>query len=136
MLLVENFTCHTNKDFIFDLYSVDKDFVFINFWSTWCHFCVQELCDLQKLYEKYNKDVYFIFINCGESKTYVDDFMQKNNHNFIVGYDEKNALSSKFNIMSIPRTIIINGKHNIVEDIVGAKDFNGWESIITKYIRQ
>ena len=136
MLLVDNFTCQTNKYFVFDLYSVDKNLVFINFWSTWCHFCVKELFDLQKLYEKYNKDVYFIFINCGESSRHVENFMQQNNYDFIVGYDEENVLARKFNVMGIPRTILINDKHNIVEDIVGAKSFNDWEMIITKYIQQ
>lgn len=136
MLLVNNFTCPTNKSFVFDLYSVDKNFVFINFWSTWCHFCVEELWDLQQLCKKYDMDVYFLFINCGESKTYVDNFLRQNNYNFIVGYDEENILSRKFDVMSIPRTILINDKHNIVEDIVGAKDFNGWEGVITKYIKK
>lgn len=35
----------------------------INFWASWCAYCVQEMPDFQEVYNKYGKDVNFVMIN-------------------------------------------------------------------------
>lgn len=40
--------------------------VFINFWASWCPFCIDEMPDIQKVAMKYD-DVTVLFINRGEN---------------------------------------------------------------------
>ncbi|MFB3042767.1 MAG: TlpA family protein disulfide reductase, partial [Nitrososphaerales archaeon] len=41
--------------------------VFVNFWATWCPFCVDEIPDLERAFEEYGGDVAILGINRAES---------------------------------------------------------------------
>ncbi|WP_206872404.1 TlpA disulfide reductase family protein [Clostridium zeae] len=41
--------------------------IFINFWATWCPYCVQEMPEIEKLYqETKNSDLIILGIDIGE----------------------------------------------------------------------
>ena len=137
---IPDFICETNFDFqqnnennedilTFSLYKSPKP-VFINFWATWCGPCVGELPDLQKLFNKYNKTIDFIFINCGANKEELYDFLKKNNYNLPLGFDEKNELAYSFNVKAIPMTILVNKDKIIKNIIIGARSEDQYEELI------
>ena len=137
---IPDFTCETNFDFqqnnennkdilTFSLYKSPKP-VFINFWATWCGPCVGEMPDLQKLFNKYNKTIDFIFINCGANKEELYDFLKKNNYNLPLGFDEKNELAYSFNVKAIPMTILVNKDKIIKNIIIGARSEDQYEELI------
>ena len=137
---IPDFICETNFDFqqnnennkdilTFSLYKSPKP-VFINFWATWCGPCVGEMPDLQKLFNKYNKTIDFIFINCGANKEELYDFLKKNNYNLPLGFDEKNELAYSFNVKAIPMTILVNKDKIIKNIIIGARSEDQYEELI------
>jgi len=137
---IPDFICETNFDFqqnnennedilTFSLYKSPKP-VFINFWATWCGPCVGEMPDLQKLFNKYNKTIDFIFINCGANKEELYDFLKKNNYNLPLGFDEKNELAYSFNVKAIPMTILVNKDKIIKNIIIGARSEDQYEKLI------
>lgn len=95
----------------------------INFWATWCPPCIAEMPSLQKLYSKYKDDVEFLFIT-SDTKEIVKTFKAKNNYMFPV-FQAKTSPPNILKTKSIPRTLIINKRGDIVIDKSGAVDWFG-----------
>lgn len=50
--------------------------VFLNFWASWCPFCIDEMPDIQEVSDEFGEDVVAIFVNRGEriqtGQNYID----------------------------------------------------------------
>lgn len=105
----------------------DKN-VILNFWATWCGFCVIEMPDLEKLQEKYkDEDLLVLAINVGESKEDVAKFVAENNLNLTVVLDKNMAVSNNYGIRSFPTTIAVNKKGEAVRGYVGMLSYEQME---------
>ena len=94
----------------------------VNFWATWCPPCVAELPSLQKLYDKYKDDAYFVFIS-NESVEIVDRFMADNEYSIPCYFGDDDA-STLFVASVIPTTYLINKGHLIISKTGAAN----WDS--------
>lgn len=96
--------------------------VLINFWATWCGYCVEEMPALQMLKDKYGDDITILALNAGgDTEEDIKAFAEDNNYTFdfaIISNDEAN----KYNVQSIPATYIIDSDGNISYTITGAYD--------------
>ncbi len=83
--------------------------VVINFWGIWCYWCVQEMPDVQKLYEKYRDvpDVVILTINNDPNPDDVPIWMKKMKYDFTVLLDD-GYVASKANVSSFPTTWFID----------------------------
>lgn len=104
----------------------DKN-VIINFWATWCGYCVIEMPDLQKLQETYKDDLLILTVNVGESKETVQKFMDENNLNLTVVLDKDMEVSNNYGIRSYPTTIAVNKKGEAVRGYVGMLTYEQME---------
>ncbi|MDF2617070.1 MAG: tlpA [Sedimentibacter sp.] len=104
----------------------DKN-VILNFWATWCGYCVLEMPDLQKLQEKYKDDLLILTVNVGESKEVVQKFMEENNLDLAVVLDKDMAVSNNYGIRSYPTTIAVNKKGEAVRGYVGMLSYEQME---------
>lgn len=91
--------------------------IVINYWATWCGYCVKEMPTFNKVYEEEKDEVVFMMINAtdGVSET-VDKakkFIKENNFQFPVYYDIKEEVGYQYGIYSLPTTIFINKKGEI-----------------------
>lgn len=98
--------------------------VLLNFWATWCGYCVKELPELQRLREDYGEELVVFTINCGEDKKKAEDFIKKNNYTFTVGLDPKNEVG--YPVRTIPITFVIDKDGIISDKLVGYKN-NAYE---------
>nr|WP_300094362.1 TlpA disulfide reductase family protein [Sedimentibacter sp.] len=104
----------------------DKN-VIINFWATWCGYCVIEMPDLQKLQETHKDDLLVLTVNVGESKETVQKFMEENKLNLTVVLDKDMAVSNNYGIRSYPTTIAVNKKGEAVRGYVGMLTYEQME---------
>lgn len=126
---VEKFTLkdQNNKKHDWDEYK-DK-VVILHFWSTDCIACKNELKELKKLYEHYNKnkeDVILLSVISPklEHKTVkqVKKFIESKDISYPVLLDNSGEFFSKFEIVSYPNTFIV--KNSIIKlTIPGASTF-------------
>ncbi len=98
-----------------------KDFrgqpVLINFWATWCYYCITEMPYLQQVYQEWSgKGLVMLTINLGEDSVAVKDFMQKNNLSFPVLLDTNEEVGNKYGARYIPATFFID-KEGVLQDI-------------------
>lgn len=95
--------------------------VLINFWATWCPPCLAEMPSLQSLYSVYKDEVVFLFVT-NDDFTTVQRFLEKHHYDFKV-YRTPNGLKGELQTKSIPRTLILSKKSEIVVDKNGAVDW-------------
>lgn len=108
--------------------------VVVNFWATWCGPCASELPAFDNAYEKYKDEVEFLMVNLtdGYSETVdkVKKYVKDNGYTFPVYYDTKYSATNAYSIYSIPRTLFIDKKGNLIYSSIGAMS----EEILNKYI--
>ena len=51
--------------------------VFMNFWASWCPFCIDEMPDIQRVAKEFGDDVTVLFINRGEKKSVAQNYLDR-----------------------------------------------------------
>lgn len=101
--------------------NIENKALFINFWSIECDYCIKEILKITEIINK-NKDIYFLFINCGNSKEDVNIFLNKKNLKLNVLLDEDDYLTELLDIKNIPTSIIIDKNKYIVNIFIGEQN--------------
>ncbi len=111
--------------------------VLINFWATWCPYCVHELNHIQRgglgnLMT--DKDFVFLPISRGESRQTVEAFVGKRAYTFDVAIDPDQKVWNKFASRAIPRNFVIGRDGKVVFTSVGysEQDFKHVKAAIEK----
>ena len=81
--------------------------VFLNFWATWCPFCVKEMPDFDKLIKE-NDDLVVLAVDVMEDKKTVEEYIEKGGHDFDVVLDEDGKVAMKYLISPLPTTYFID----------------------------
>ena len=102
--------------------------VVINFWATWCGYCVKEMPDFDEAYKKY-PDVQFLMINAtdgqGETVEKASGYIEENGFEFPVFYDTSLSAVSTYNVTGFPASFFIDSEGNLVtyaEGMLGYDD--------------
>ena len=95
--------------------------VVINFWATWCGYCVRELPDFEKVYKELGsnaKDVIIIGVagpkskqnqnNVDVSKEEITAFLKKKNITYPTLMDETGKSFDDYKVRALPMTYVIN----------------------------
>lgn len=112
----------SDKNRTLNFENLKGEVILINFWATWCPPCIAEMPSLQNLYNDYSDKVVFLFVTQDKFET-VETFKAKRNFNFEV-FNPITETPSELKSSSIPRTLVINKKGEIVIDETGAVNWN------------
>jgi peroxiredoxin len=81
----------------------------VDFWTTWCPSCVEELPVLQEVDRRYsNQEVVVLAVDIGESEAEVRRFLNDNDLDLTVLLDSTEQIAAVYNIRSIPTTFIVD----------------------------
>lgn len=91
--------------------------IVLNFWASWCYYCVEEMPNFNNAYHKY-PDVQFLMVNVtdGQSETLdsAKSFINNTNFDFPVFYDTDLDASRTYGASSLPLTIFIDENGELV----------------------
>ncbi|MUG43803.1 TlpA family protein disulfide reductase [Paenibacillus woosongensis] len=93
--------------------------VVLNFWASWCEPCVKEMPLINEVYQSNRSDVATLFVNAGESKGTVNEFLAAHHFEFPVMIDVTGKVSGLYGIIGLPVTYIIDKNGNLHQSIVG-----------------
>lgn len=114
----------------------DAKIIIINMWEPWCGPCVNEMPELEKLYENYkDKGVVIIGVTSSSTSAEAAEVVKGLNIKYPVIIN-----GSDFDIMQtgyVPTTIVVDSEGSILtpEPIIGSKSYEGWESVINTYLK-
>lgn len=93
----ETFTLSENEDKV----------VMINFWATWCPYCIDEMPAFERIANENLSNFEFIAIDQCENKAMVDRFIEEHDYSFNFGYDPDGVVYDLYPTDGIPYTLII-----------------------------
>lgn len=90
----------------------------INFWATWCPYCVDEMPYFEDSFKKYGEDINFVMIDSvdgqRETKEKAEKFIKKNGFTFPVYYDTDQTAVVTYGAYSLPTSVFIDGDGYVV----------------------
>ena len=118
--------------------------IFLNFWATWCPPCKMEMPDIQKIYEKYEKqgeksEVVVLSVvapNTQDEKDIdgIKAFLEENGYTYPVLMNDGGYTFGAYRISSLPTTFMIDKEGNVFGYVQGGLTQEAMESIIEQTI--
>lgn len=95
-------------------------YALLDFWGTWCRYCVMGIPQMKEYYQKYSDKIEFVGIDCRETqeawKAGVEKYALEWT-NLYNGYDQ--SLIVEYGIQGYPSKIIISPDGKVVEAFLG-----------------
>nr|WP_315085587.1 TlpA disulfide reductase family protein [uncultured Lachnoanaerobaculum sp.] len=128
------FTAKTvsGEDISSDLFK-DSKLTVVNVWGSWCGPCVQEIPELQKLYERMkDKDVNVIGLaqDAGTDLDAVKEIIDKNKVTYQNIVPEGATEDFVMNLMAFPTTFFVDSDRNIVGVIQGGRNLEAFTAAV------
>ncbi|MCI6117912.1 MAG: TlpA family protein disulfide reductase [Prevotella sp.] len=104
----------------FTLSSLRGKYVVLDFWGSWCGWCIKGMPDMKKYYEKYSGKFEIVGIDCKDTEAKWKDAVAKQELPWIHVKSEKaDATPQKYAIEGYPTKIIVNPDGTIHKVIIG-----------------
>ncbi|MDU7473962.1 MAG: TlpA disulfide reductase family protein [Paenibacillus macerans] len=93
--------------------------IVLNFWASWCGPCVKEMPLIHRISRNNAPDAVTLFVNVGESKGTVNEFLSDHQLDFPVIIDATGKISGLYKVTALPTTYVIDQAGNIAQPIIG-----------------
>ena len=121
--LAPDFTLKNIQGDNFTLSSLQGRWVILDFWGTWCGWCIKGFPKLKEYYSKYKTNMEVVAINCMDSDQRWKDGVKKYALPFI-NVKDNNKVSAQYAVSGFPSKIIITPEGRIHKVFVGeTEDF-------------
>jgi thiol-disulfide isomerase/thioredoxin len=91
----------------------------LNYWASWCLFCIEEMPDFQSVYEDVEDDVAFLGVNIQDDHGQAKHLAKVTGVSYPLASDPKGDIFQKLKARSMPTTVFVNAKGAIVERFSG-----------------
>jgi peroxiredoxin len=98
--------------------------ILISFWATWCKPCIEEMVELNKIYEELkDKGFSLLAISTDNEKTVakVKPFIKSRGYEFTVLLDKNSEVARKYYAQQIPFSVLLDKDGKIIQTHLGYK---------------
>ncbi|MBR5344535.1 MAG: TlpA family protein disulfide reductase [Clostridia bacterium] len=132
------FTFHDQYGREWTLADFEGKVVFLNFWTTWCPWCIREMPDIEALFHELGEnegDVLILGIDTPETVDTADEagiaaFLAENGFTYPTLMDPEDQLGTYLGIQVFPTTFIIKPDGTILGSVLGAVDIETMREVI------
>ena len=124
------------------------DLTLVNVFATWCTACIQEIPDLEKIYEEYKDkglNIAGVIMDTVDASGENKEAMEKSHalkNKLGITYDlikpDKTMMNGRLEgIYALPETFFVDKEGKIVGDAIsGSHDYEGWKKIVEEKLAQ
>ncbi len=124
-------TIYDNEGIAIQLSDLIGKPVIINFWATWCGYCLYEMPFFEEAYKLYGEDVQFLIVNTDDGIAKGEQYISSQGFTFPTYYDLDRSAYITYGLYSgIPRTLAIDAEGNMVYNRAGMLDSTRLQGII------
>ena len=106
------------KPFTFS--SLRGKYVVIDFWGSWCGWCIKGMPKMKEYYEKYKGKFEILGVDCNDTEAKWKAAVEKHQLPWIHVYNPKGSdLLDKYGVQGFPTKIVVGPDGKIVKTIVG-----------------
>lgn len=91
----------------------------LNYWASWCLFCIEEMPDFQTVYEEVADEVAFLGVNIQDSPSNAKDLLEVTEISYPVASDPEGDVYLDLGGRSMPTTVFVDERGEIVERFSG-----------------
>ena len=116
---------------------IRNDVVVINFWASWCPFCVNELPDFVELQKEYPELITVVAINRAEPLSVAKEFSNKLgiSDDILLLIDSEDSFYKSIGGFSMPETIFLNKKGEILFHKRGPMKLEEMKEIVSPMLK-
>lgn len=117
-----DFTLHDSDGLLFTLSSLRGQYVVLDFWGTWCKWCIKGIPDMKDIYERYNGKFEILSVNIGDTEDNWQDAIDAYDMNWLNVYasdEDAQLLYQQYALEGFPTKIIIDPDGKILSITVG-----------------
>ena len=97
--------------------------VFINFWATWCAPCRDEMPSMEMLNRRFGKDIVMLAVSVDDDTSQIGRFFGDDKPSFTVLWDKEKRFSNTYGTRKFPETYLISPDGRIAAKFVGPRDW-------------
>ncbi len=102
------------------LSSLRGKYVILDFWGSWCGWCIKGFPDMKKYYEKYKGKFEILGIDCNDPENKWKEAVKKNELPWLHVYNPRTStVLNDYGVQGFPTKIIVGPDGKIVKTIVG-----------------
>lgn len=97
--------------------------VVLNFWTSWCSYCKEEMPYFESAYKQYGDKIKFVMVDVVKSERNNDDgknFIKESGYTFPVFYETEGKAMNLYGLRGFPATMFIDANGNIISKNIGA----------------
>lgn len=114
---VQDFLLGDYEDQIISFQDYRGKAVVLNFWASWCPFCVEEMPLFEKVYQDFQgEDFEMIAVNRGESLEQARKFTDPMNLSYHLLLDKADEVYNAYNLQAMPTTFFVD-KNGVIQHI-------------------
>lgn len=126
--LVPDFVLQDEKGRSFQLSSFRGNYVFLNFWATWCPPCIEELPSMEALNFLWRtKNFSMLAVSVDDSWEIIFNFLRRLSRepSFLILHDPSKSVSTElYGTTKFPETFLIDPEGRLIRRFDGAKPWN------------
>ena len=105
----------------FTLSSLKGKYVVLDFWGSWCGWCLKDMPQMKMAYQKHKDKVVFVGIACKDKLESWQTAVKKQNLPWLNVFDEQSSVSQSYSIIIYPSKYVIDPEGKILNKFLGAK---------------
>lgn len=119
-VLAPDFTLKDLNGHALSLSSLRGKYVVLDFWGSWCGWCIKGIPDMKKYYDKYKGKMEILGIACRDTEQNWKEAVKKHELPWLqVMNTEEEDITLKYGIQGYPTKIVVDPEGRVTKIVVG-----------------
>lgn len=118
--MAPDFTLKNDKGKSVSLSSLRGKYIVLDFWGTWCGWCIKGIPAMKEMYNKYSDKLEIVGIACGDTEKDWKECIKKNGMNWTnLINGENDNLPKLYSVKGYPTKVIISPDGRVLKTVIG-----------------